>query len=155
MNTPTKTPDTPPTQPTSQTPTPAPLPPLTTWQKIKYSLFALFFIGAVGFAIFWNVSSNNADNDLKDNGVRATGTANGDAHAFTDRSRRSSTTRYKVIYDYSYPLKERNGRLAESIAIGEKVYDTEEEVRALKGKTADVYYDPDDAGKGTFVTNEP
>ncbi|MGH7217978.1 MAG: hypothetical protein ACREGE_00830 [Candidatus Microsaccharimonas sp.] len=135
------------------------LPPLTKLQKIMYSLVALIIVGGIAGLIFWNISANNADktrdNDLKTSGLRVTGTANGEAHEFNDRSRRGSSIKYKAVYEYTYTNENRDGRQDESTAIGEKIFDTEAEVQALEGKTADVYYDPQNAGKGTYVENEP
>ena len=125
------------------------LPPLTTAQKVRFIIFSVFFVAVIGLWVGWSITNSNADNDLKDNGVRVTGTANGEYYEFQDKSLRSSTTKYKVKYDYTTE----DG--LESSAIGEKVYDTPTDVTALKGQKADVYYDPADAGKGTYVENEP
>lgn len=157
------------TQQSTSTPTPGATPPVTPsspqhkkatpftrGEKVWYSLIAIFIVAALVWVISGTIKDSSHDNDLKDNGVRVTGTATGEAHLFNDRSRRGGITeRYKVIYEYTYNDKTRNGRETIGDAVGEKVYDTKAEVEALKGKTADVYYDPDDAGKGTFVTNEP
>lgn len=157
---------TPPTNPTNPTPPQAPLdangnplPPLTIGQKVKYGIIALIFIAIVGGLIAWSVTSSNKEtektNDLKTTGLKVTGTANGDVHEYTDRSRRGGTSiRYKAIYDYSYANPDRDGRIDESTAIGEKIYDTKEEVEAFKGQTVDIYYDPNDPGKGEYVENE-
>ena len=133
-----------------------PIPPLTRGQKVKYSIIALVFIAIVGGLIAWSVSSSNKEttrtNDLKASGIKTTGTANGDVHEYTDRSKRGGISiRYKAIYEYTYINEDRNGREEESTAIGEKLYDTKEEVEAIKGQTADVYYN--DQG-GTFVEDD-
>lgn len=145
-----------PTQPTNQTPTPAPLPPLTRGQKIKYSVVALIIVAAIGGLIAWSISSSSKEdarvNNIKESGIRTTGTANGDTYEYTDRSKRGGTSiRYKAIYEYTYTNEDRDGRQEESTAIGEKLYDTKEEVEAIKGQTADVYYD--EKG-GTFVEDD-
>lgn len=141
-------------QPTNQAP--APLPPLTRGQKIKYSAIAIIVVAAIGGLIAWSVTSSNKEdarvNTIKDTGIRTTGTANGDTHEYTDRSKRGGTSiRYKAIYEYTYINEDRNSREEESTAIGEKIYDTKEEVEALKGQTVDVYYD--EKG-GTFVEDD-
>lgn len=80
-----------------------------------------------------------------------TGTANGDVHEYTDRSKRGGTSiRYKAIYTYT-----EQGQVLEDpedalTAISQKIYDTKEEVEAIKGQTADVYYD----GKGGSVVED-
>lgn len=154
---------TPPTNPPTPTPPQTPLdpngnpiPPLTKGQKVKYSVIALIFIAIVGGLIAWSVTSSNKEttrtNDLKSTGIKVTGTANGDVHEYQDRSRRGGTSlRYKAIYEYSYANEDRGGRIDESTAIGEKIYDTKEEVEAIKGQTADVYYDPNG---GSFVEDD-
>lgn len=131
------------------------LPPLTTAQKIRYSIFGLFFVAVIGLWIGWQLTDSSKNNDLKSTGVHAVGTANGDVYEYNDRSLRTSTVKYKAKYDYTYINTDRDGREEESTAIGEKVFDSKAEVEALKGKHADVYYDPNDAGKGTYVENEP
>jgi hypothetical protein len=141
-------------QPTNQAP--APLPPLTRGQKIKYSVIAIIVVAAIGGLIAWSVTSSNKEdarvNTIKDTGIRTTGTANGEAYEFTERSRRGgASTSYKAKYDYTYINEDRDGREEEATAIGEKVYDTKEEVEALKGQTVDLYYD--DNG-GTFVEDD-
>ena len=145
------------TPPQTPTPTGSPdLPPLTRGQKIKYSLVSLVIVGGIGALIAWNVIANNQEtarnNDIKATGIHTMGTANGEAHEFTNRNRRSSSTKYKAIYDYTYTNEDRDGRQEEGTAIGEKVFDSKEEVQAIKGKQADVYYN--DKG-GTYVENEP
>jgi len=134
------------------------LPPLTATQKFKYFFILIVILAGIGLVV-WNVVASNKDsgkaNDLKATGQRVTGTATGEAHIYTDRSKRGGTSeRYKAIYSYTYKDKARDNRETETTAIGEKIYDTKDEVEALKGKSTTIYYDPNDASRGTFVDDE-
>ena len=155
--TPPSTPTTPPTPPQAPLdPNGNPLPPLTRGQKIKYSLIAIIAVAVIGGLIAWSVSSSNKEdariNDIKTNGIMVTGTANGEAYEYTNRSKRGGATiQYKAIYEYvekDETLEDPEDALT---AIGEKIYKTKEEVEALKGQKADVYYDPKG---GTFVEDD-
>lgn len=131
------------------------LPPLTPAQKFKYFFILIVILAGIGLVV-WNVAASNKEdskaNDLKTTGQRATGTATGEAHTYTDRSKRGGTSeRYKAIYSYTYKDQARDNREIETTAIGEKIYDTKDEVQAIKGTTVDIYYDPADATKGTYV----
>lgn len=158
---------TPPTHPANPNPTPTPpqgpldpngnpLPPLTRGQKIKYCLIALFFVAIIGGIIAWTVTSSNKEdarvNDIKANGIMVTGTANGEVHEYTNRSRRGGASiQYKAIYEYVEQGETLEAPEDALTAIGEKLYDTKEEVEALKGQKADVYYN---ANGGTFVEDD-
>lgn len=128
---------------------------MTAGEKIKVTLFAAFFLIIGGALIMWNINDNNKINDLKENGVRTTGTLTTERgiYEFTDRDRRSSTVKYKARYEYT--RENADGTSYTSHAIGEKAYETEEEIEGYEGRTADIYYDPADAGKGTYTENEP
>ena len=121
-------------------------PKATLGQKIKFWAFAVFFVVAVGGAITWNVTNSNKDNYIKTHGVKVTGTAQSEVLEREERRRRSNDTYFKARYDYVG----KDG--IKSSAIGEKKYQNKEDIK--EGATADIYYIPDDPGKGTYVENE-
>lgn len=127
-----------------QTPQLPPLRILSTMQKVKLVFAALLLIVAGYFIL----QQNMKDDDLMKNGVKVEATTTGQVFETSEReSKTSRRTVYKAWYEYEHE----NGYT--SRAIGDKSYDTESEIVA--GKKATLYYDPDDPGKGTIITDEP
>jgi len=129
---------------------PQPTPPsprmriLSKMQKVQL-VFAAILLIVVGY---FSLQQMMKDDDLIKNGVKVEATSTGRAFETTERVGKSTrNTVYKAWYEYEHE----NGYTSRTI--GDKTYDTEAEIVA--GKKATVYYDPDDAGKGTIVTDEP
>lgn len=120
---------------------------LTLKQKIKLIAAVVLLVAALGLWISGNIANSNAENDLKDNGVRVTGVSDGEYHEREARQRRGTTMVYKAWYEYT----REDG--VKSRAIGEKKYSSPDDIKA--GVKVDIYYDPNDASKGTYVENEP
>ena len=134
-----------PNQPTSLKQLPKPNG-FTIGQKVKFILFAIFFVVAIGGWLAYTATQNSANDDLMKNGVKASGISTGKYNDLAERHRRSSSTIYHAQYEYL------NQQGKARIAYGEKDFDSTEDIKV--GMKATVYYDPNDASKGTYVVDE-
>jgi len=115
-------------------------------KTVKIIIFALFFVVAVGGWFAYTATQNSANDDLTKNGVKVSGISTGKYNDVIDRHRRSSSTVYNAQYEYA------NQQGSARFTYGEKDFDSTEDIKT--GMKATVYYDPNDASKGTYVVDE-